>query len=51
MYCKLEELLNLTEEKSNVFILGDFNASVGEQASISTHLGKYGFGNQNDRGA
>lgn len=25
MYSKLEEISNLTEDKSNVFILGDFN--------------------------
>lgn len=46
MYSKLEELLNLTEEKSNVIIQGDFNSSV-EQASISTQLEKYGLRNQN----
>lgn len=39
MYIKLEELMNLTEEKSNVFILGDFNPSVGEQTSTSIHMG------------
>lgn len=51
MYGKLEELLNITEEKFNVFIIGEFIASVREQILTSIHLGRYGFGNQNDRSA
>lgn len=51
MYNNLEELLNLIEKKSNVFIIGNFNASIGEQASTSIHPGKYGLEKQNDRGA
>lgn len=49
MHGKIEELMSLTEEKPNVFISGDFNASIREQTSTSTHVGKYGY--QNDRGS
>lgn len=44
MYGEPEELSNFTVDKSNAFILGDFNASYGEKTTTSIHLGKYGFG-------
>ncbi|KAI5755057.1 hypothetical protein M8J77_013699 [Diaphorina citri] len=50
IYEQMEELLAITEEKSNVFIMGDFNGSVGEQNSTSNCIGKFGLGTQNDRG-
>uniref|UniRef100_A0A8D8RMY9 Craniofacial development protein 2 n=1 Tax=Cacopsylla melanoneura TaxID=428564 RepID=A0A8D8RMY9_9HEMI len=52
MYEQIEDLLNITEDKGNVFIMGDFNAIVGEQQQpTSSSIGKFGFGNQNERGA
>lgn len=50
IYEQLEDLFKITEEKSNVFIIGDFNASVGEQNFTSTTMGKFGLGKQNERG-
>uniref|UniRef100_A0A8D9DT62 Craniofacial development protein 2 n=1 Tax=Cacopsylla melanoneura TaxID=428564 RepID=A0A8D9DT62_9HEMI len=50
MYEQLEDLFKITEEKSNVFITGDFNASVGEQNFTSNTMGKFGLGKQNERG-
>lgn len=50
IYEQLEDLFKITEEKSNVFIIGDFNASVGEQNFTSTIMGKFGLGKQNERG-
>lgn len=38
------------EEKTNVFVIGDFNASVGEQTFSSNTMGKFGLGKQNERG-
>lgn len=48
IYEQLEELYSLTEEKSNVIIMGDFNASVGCQNGNST--GNFGPGIRNARG-
>ncbi|KAI5717312.1 hypothetical protein M8J77_003669 [Diaphorina citri] len=48
IYEQIEDLLQLTDEKSNVFIMGDFNASVGNQTGTNT--GKFGLGNRNQRG-
>lgn len=50
MYEQLEDLLKITEEKTNVFVIGDFNASVGEQTFSSNTMGKFGLGKQNERG-
>ncbi|KAI5705448.1 hypothetical protein M8J75_015140 [Diaphorina citri] len=36
IYEQIEDLLQLTDEKSNVFIMGDFNASVGNQTGTNT---------------
>lgn len=51
MYEQIEDLIKMTDEKSNVVIRGDFNALVGEQDISSNCLGKFGLGNQNERGA
>lgn len=51
MYKQLEELMRLTETKSNVFIMGDFNASVGNQTSERGCVGKFDLGSINQRGA
>lgn len=51
MYEQIENLMNLIDEKANVIIQGDFNASVGEQNNSSNCLEKFGFGNLNERGA
>ncbi|KAI5739387.1 hypothetical protein M8J77_018683 [Diaphorina citri] len=48
IYEQIEELLQLTENNSNIFILGDFNASVGAEQSQCS--GKFGLGNRNERG-
>lgn len=50
MYKQLEELMRLTETKSNVFIMGDFNASVGNQTSEQGCVGKFDLGSINKRG-
>uniref|UniRef100_A0A8D8U352 Craniofacial development protein 2 n=1 Tax=Cacopsylla melanoneura TaxID=428564 RepID=A0A8D8U352_9HEMI len=50
VYEQLEELLILTEDKSNVILMGDFNASVGSSLSNQGCVGKFGFGNMNARG-
>ncbi|XP_050439147.1 craniofacial development protein 2-like [Adelges cooleyi] len=51
MYEQIEVLMKLTDDKANVIIMGDFNASVGKQDSSSNCLGKFGLGKQNERGA
>jgi len=50
MYQQLEELLKITDNKSNVFVMGDFNASVGSQMTGHECVGKFGLGNTNERG-
>lgn len=49
IYEQLEDLLKITEEKSNLFIIGDFNASVGEHNFTSATMRKFGLGKQNER--
>lgn len=50
IYEQLEELLSLTEEKSNVILMGDFNACVGSSSSNQECVGKFGHGIGNTRG-
>lgn len=50
IYEQLEDLFKITEDNSNVFIIGDFNTSVEEQNFTSTTIGKFGLGKQNERG-
>lgn len=50
MYQQLEELLRITDNKSNVFVISDFNASVGSQITGNECVGKFGLGNTNERG-
>ena len=48
-YEDLQELLELTPEKDVLFIIGDWNAKVGNQ-EIPGVSGKFGLGVQNDGG-
>ncbi|XP_025425301.1 craniofacial development protein 2-like [Sipha flava] len=48
MYVQVEELLQLTENNANIFITGDFNASVSCEGSNNS--GKFGLENVNERG-
>lgn len=50
MYELIEDLVKLIEDKANVIIIGDSNASVGKRDSSSNCLGKFGLGKQNERG-
>lgn len=50
MYEQIEDLMKLTDDKANVIIMGDFNASVGKQDNSTTFLGKFSLGKQNKRG-
>lgn len=50
MYEQIEDLMKLTDDKANVIIIGNFNASVGEQDNSTNCLGKFGHGKQNERG-
>lgn len=50
MYEQLEDVLSITEEKSNVVLLGDFNASVGSTSSNQECAGMFGYGKRNARG-
>jgi exonuclease III len=49
MYEQIEELIDKQKGNSNVIIMGDFNASVGE-GSDEKAVGKFGLGKRNDRG-
>jgi exonuclease III len=49
MYQQLEKLLRITDNKSNVFVIGDFNASVGSQITGHECVGKFRLGNTNER--
>jgi len=50
MYKQLEELLRITDNKSNIFVMGDFNVSVGSQMTGHECVGNIGLGNTNKRG-
>jgi len=46
---KMEELINFTNGKENLIIMGDWNAIVGEN-SDGKEVGKYGLGTRNEKG-
>ena len=48
-YENLQDLLELTPNKDDLFITGDWNAKVGSQ-EISRVTGKFGLGVQNEAG-
>ena len=48
-YDDLQDLLELTQEKDVLIIIGDWNAKVGSQ-EISEVTGKFGLGVQNEAG-
>ena len=48
-YEDLQELLELTPQKDDLFIIGDWNAKVGSQ-EIPGAKGKFGLGVQNESG-
>ena len=48
-YEDLQDLLELTPRKDVLFIIGDWNAKVGSQATPGL-TGKFGFGVQNEAG-
>ena len=48
-YEDLQDLLEFTPKKDVLFILGDWNAKVGNQ-EIPGATGKFGFGVQNEAG-
>ena len=48
-YEDLQDLLELTPQKDVLFIIGDWNAKVGSQATPGT-TGKFGLGVQNEAG-
>lgn len=50
MYEHIEDLMEGMDEKSNIIIIEDFNASVGEKDNITKCLGKFGLGSKNERG-
>lgn len=50
MYDRLEDLVILVKDNSNLFIKGDFNAAVSCQVSQYIYLGKFGYENMNSRG-
>lgn len=50
IYEQAEELMNLTEDKSNVVLMGDFNACVGSSDSNQECVGKFGLTHTNTRG-
>lgn len=50
IYEQLEEVLSLTEEKSNLILMGDFNAQVGSCTSNQECVGKFALGKRNARG-
>uniref|UniRef100_A0A8D8YL68 Craniofacial development protein 2 n=1 Tax=Cacopsylla melanoneura TaxID=428564 RepID=A0A8D8YL68_9HEMI len=43
-------MTQLKEEKSNVHVMGDFNASVGQELTVTKCIGKFRLGKLNDRG-
>lgn len=49
MYQQLEELLKITDNKLYVFVMGDFNASVGSKMTGHECVGKFGLGNTKER--
>lgn len=49
IYEQLDELLCSVKAEDNLFIMGDFNAVVGEEKDGSV-TGKWGLGNRNERG-
>ena len=48
-YEDLQDLLELTPPKDDLFIIGDWNAKVGSQ-EIPGITGKFGLGEQNEAG-
>ena len=46
----LQETLNTIPRRDVKFIIGDLNAKVGKIATPSTTCGKFGLGEQNERG-
>ncbi|KAL4100956.1 hypothetical protein QTP88_020980 [Uroleucon formosanum] len=50
MYQQFEKLLRITDNKSNVFMMDDFNALVGSQMTGHECVSKFGLGNTNERG-
>ena len=48
-YEDLQDLLELTTKKDVLFIIGDWNAKVGNQETLGV-TGKFGFGVQNEAG-
>ena len=48
-YEDLQELLELTPQKDVIFIIGDWNAKVGNQETAGV-TGKFGLGVQNEAG-
>jgi len=48
-YEDLQDLLELTPKKDVLFIIGDWNAKVGNQETLGV-TGKFGFGVQNEAG-
>ncbi len=49
MYEQIEKLINKQKGNTNVVVMGDFNASVGEGRDDNV-IGKYGLGKRNERG-
>ena len=49
MYEQIEKLINGVKGNTNLIVMGDFNASVGE-GNDEKVIGKYGLGKRNDRG-
>src|SRR5437867_10692556 len=49
MYEQIERIINKQKGNTNVIVMGDFNASVGE-GSDEKVIGKYGLGKRNERG-
>ena len=46
---QIERIINKQKGNTNVIVMRDFNASVGEESDEKV-IGKYGLGNRNDRG-
>ena len=50
-YCSMQEALNSIPNRDVKLVMGDLNAKVGKLASSSVCCGKYGLGEQNERGS
>eukprot|EP00112_Aurelia_sp_Birch-Aquarium-sp1_P017361 Seg4013.3 transcript_id=Seg4013.3/GoldUCD/mRNA.D3Y31 product="Craniofacial development protein 2" protein_id=Seg4013.3/GoldUCD/D3Y31 len=48
-YDKLQQVIDTTAKGDTLFIIGDFNAKVGEKEELGI-VGKYGLGNRNNAG-